>query len=104
MLRNCTKTEFDLYADFAYELATNIEKSAYPTYCDGLKTKEMFMERLSKAFERDTEEVLLFEIDGKIEGLIHYQWLPKCHASNYSSHLLQLYCKINPTSPSYHLS
>lgn len=77
MLRNCTKTEFDLYADFAYELATNIEKSAYPTYCDGLKTKEMFMERLSKAFERDTEEVLLFEIDGKIEGLIHYQWLPK---------------------------
>ena len=27
-----------------------------------------------------------------------------CHASNYSSHLLQLYCKINPTSPSYHLS
>ena len=28
----------------------------------------------------------------------------KCHASNYSSHLLQLYCKINPTSPSYHLS
>lgn len=77
MLRNCTKTEFDLYVDFAYELATNIEKSAYPTYCDGLKTKEMFMERLSKAFERDTEEVLLFEIDGKIEGLIHYQWLPK---------------------------
>ena len=77
MLRNCTKTEFDLYADFAYELATNTEKSAYPTYCDGLKTKEMFMERLSKAFERDTEEVLLFEIDGKIEGLIHYQWLPK---------------------------
>ena len=66
-----------MYADFAYELATNIEKSAYPTYCDGLKTKEMFMERLSKAFERDTEEVLLFEIDGKIEGLIHYQWLPK---------------------------
>ena len=28
----------------------------------------------------------------------------KCHASNYSSHLRQLYRKINPTSPSYRLS
>ena len=27
-----------------------------------------------------------------------------CHASNYSSHLRQLYRKINPASPSYHLS
>ena len=27
-----------------------------------------------------------------------------CHASNYSSHLRQLYRKINPTSPSYRLS
>ena len=28
----------------------------------------------------------------------------ECHASNYSSHLRQLYRKINPTSPSYRLS
>ena len=30
--------------------------------------------------------------------------LSDCHASNYSSHLLQLYCRLNPTSPLYHLS
>ena len=28
----------------------------------------------------------------------------ECHASNYSSHLLQLYRRLNPASPSYHLS
>ena len=27
-----------------------------------------------------------------------------CHASNYSSHLRQLYRRLNPTSPLYHLS
>ena len=76
MLRTCTNSEFDLYVDFAYELAANIEKSAYPTYCDGVKTKEMFVDRLTMAFERETEEILLFEIDGKVEGLIHYEWIP----------------------------
>ena len=44
----------------------------------------------------------------KVISLISYAtkvaYFDKCHASNYSSHLLQLYCKINPTSPSYHLS
>ena len=30
--------------------------------------------------------------------------LLNCHASNYSSHLLQLYRRLNPTSPLYHLS
>jgi len=27
----------------------------------------------------------------------------ECHASNYSSHLRQLYRRLNPASPSYHL-
>lgn len=61
MLKPCAKNEFDQYVDFAYELATDAEKSAYPTYCDGIKTKEMFIERLLKAYERETEEILLFE-------------------------------------------
>ena len=34
-----------------------------------------------------------------------YRWpRDKCHASNYSSHLRQLYRRLNPTSPLYHLS
>ncbi|KSV58519.1 hypothetical protein [Acetivibrio ethanolgignens] len=77
MLRLCTKSEFELYIDFSYELATCLEKSAYPTYCDGIKTKEMFVERLGKVFDRENEEILLFECEGKVEGLIHYYWIPE---------------------------
>ena len=77
MLKPCTKSEFDSYIDFAYELAIDPKRSAYPTYCDGVKTKEMFIDRLGKAFERETEELLLFEYEGKVEGLIHYYWIPE---------------------------
>lgn len=79
MLRTCTKGEIDSYVEFAYELALNIEKSAYPTYCDGVKTKEMFVERLKRAFSREDEEILLFEYEGKVEGLIQYYWIPEDH-------------------------
>ena len=42
MLRKCTEQEYKEYADFAYGLALDQSKSGYPTYCDGIKTKEMF--------------------------------------------------------------
>lgn len=77
MLRLCTEEELSLYVDFSYELATNLEKSGYPTYCDGIKTKEMFIEQLKKVFDRENEEILLFEYEGKVEGLIHYYWIPE---------------------------
>ena len=38
MLRLCSKEEFDQYVDFAYDLALDVTKSGYPTYCDGVKT------------------------------------------------------------------
>ncbi len=75
MLRVCSENEFKNYIDFAYELATDLTKSGYPTYCDGVKTKEMFVERSLKAFERETEEILLFEYEGKVQGFIHYYWI-----------------------------
>lgn len=77
MLRVCSKNEFEKYIDFAYELATDLTKSGYPTYCDGIKTKEMFVERSLKAFERETEEMLLFEQEGEVQGFIHYYWIPE---------------------------
>lgn len=77
MLRTCSKDEFKKNIDFAYELATDLTKSGYPTYCDGIKTKKMFVERSMKAFERDTEEMLLFEQEGKVQGFIHYYWIPE---------------------------
>ena len=79
MLRVCSKEEFLQNADFAWELAQDPTKSAYHTYCDRIKTREDFMERRLKAFERDTEEMLLFEFEGKVQGIIHYYWLPEDH-------------------------
>lgn len=50
MLRICTEQEYIKYADFVYGLALDQSKSGYPTYCDGIKTKEMFLDRSRKAF------------------------------------------------------
>ena len=64
-LRSCTREEFEKYIDFAYGLAMDLTKSGYPTYCDGIKTKESFIERSLKAFEREDEEMLLFMDKGE---------------------------------------
>lgn len=77
MLRSCSKNEFERYTDFLYELATDLTKSGYPTYCDGIKTKVEFVERSLKAFVRDTEHMLLFEYEGEVQGMIHYFWIPE---------------------------
>lgn len=82
MLRICTEEECRKYAEFVYSLAIDRSKSGYPTYSDGIKTKEMFMERTGKAFSRDTENILLFEYEGTVEGWIHYYFLPE---DNYLS-------------------
>ncbi len=76
MLRICTEQEYASLVDSVYELALDKSKAGYPTYCDGIKTKEMFLERSRNAFSRDNEEILLFEYDGVIEGWIHYYALP----------------------------
>ena len=75
MLLDCSKKEFEKYMDFAYELALDLSKSGYPTYRDGIKTKQMFVERLLKTFERNDEQMLLFVHDGAVQGLIHYYWI-----------------------------
>ncbi len=74
MLRILEEDEFDKYIDFAYELATDPAKSGYPSYADGIKTKERFVKRARKAFELDEEDILLFEKDDSVKGWIHY-----CH-------------------------
>lgn len=77
MLRPLDRHEFDKYVDFAYSMALDLTKSAYPTYCDGIKTKADFVHQAKRAFERENEEILLFEHDGSIEGWIHYYALPE---------------------------
>ena len=79
MLRVCSKEEFLRYADFVWELAQDLTRSGYHTYCDRIKTREDFMERRLAAFDREAEEILLFEQEGKVQGVIHYYWIPEDH-------------------------
>lgn len=72
MLRALRQNEFDCHVDFAYALAMDLTKSVYPTYADGIKTREDFVGRARKAFDRENEEILLFEDCGEILGWIHY--------------------------------
>ncbi len=77
MLRVCTEQEFEKYSDYVYSLSIDPTKAGYPSYSDGIKTKEMFIERSQKAFLLDTEEILLFEYCGEVEGWIHYYYIPE---------------------------
>ena len=75
MLRLLEPPEFDAAIAFAYGLSQDFTRSGYPTYCDGIKTKEDFIARTRKALERDSEDILLFLENGQVEGLIHFQHL-----------------------------
>lgn len=75
MLVPLLEKDFDKYIDFAYELALDPVRSGYPAYFDGIKTKSDFIDRARKAFERPGEEILLYQLDGVVEGWIHYGYL-----------------------------
>lgn len=50
MLRKLNEDEYKQYLDFAYELALDLTRSCYPTYADGLKTREDFDQAAARAF------------------------------------------------------
>lgn len=77
MLRPLEEKEFERYAEASYALALDPTRSGYPTYTDGIKTREDFMERSKKAFSRENEGILLYERDGAVRGWIHYYRLPE---------------------------
>lgn len=79
MLKKLKEQDFDRYVDFAYQLALDMTKSGYPTYADGIKTKDDFVARARRAFSADGEEILLYERNGKTEGWIHYYYLREDH-------------------------
>lgn len=73
MLTRLTDAEFDCYASWAYELAMSEAHGSYPTYRDGIKTREDFMARS----RRDDEEVLLFRHEGEVCGWIEWYAIPE---------------------------
>lgn len=75
MLTKLTEPEFEQYAGWAYDLAMTEEHASYPTYRDGIKTREDFMQRARRGFA--DEELLLFRHDGEVCGWIQWYAIPK---------------------------
>lgn len=75
MLRKLNENEFKQYIDFAYSLAMDLSKSAFPIYADGVKDKAYFYEVAQRGMERGHHEILLFEKENVVEGWIHYYYL-----------------------------
>lgn len=77
MLIKATVEDIKKYGEFAYSLALNPAKSCYPTYADGIKTKDDFFDAAERAIAKETYELLLFSIGENVEGWISYYWIPE---------------------------
>ncbi len=76
MLIPLQEKDLNQYVDFVYELALDPARTFYPVFFDGIKTKEDFIARVRKAFSRPEDEILLCQVNGTVEGWLHYFHLP----------------------------
>ncbi len=77
MLMKATVEDIKKYGELSYSLALNPAKSSYPAYGDGIKTKADFIDDAKRAVIKETSELLLFVMDGNVEGWISYFWIPE---------------------------
>ena len=75
MLIRAAMEDVERYGEMAYALALDPGRSSYPTYGDGVKTKADFLEAARRAVHGEASELLLFSLDGAVEGWISYFWL-----------------------------
>lgn len=72
MLRIPTANEFEEYSERAYMIALDPSRSSFPSYADGIKTKEAFLAIAKRGFESENEEIYIFEHGGEMRGWIHF--------------------------------
>lgn len=77
MLTKLKKKDFAKYIDWSYNLALDISHSSFPTYSDGVKSKQDFINTALRSFSDTNREILLFIHDGKVCGWINYYFLPE---------------------------
>lgn len=75
MLVKAAKEDIEQYMDFAYSLAMDQTKSGYPLWSDSISTKEEFVEYVWRSFRNDERDILLFTIDGVVEGWIQFFYM-----------------------------
>ena len=79
MLIKPTREEGETYIDFAYKLALDQSKSSYPTYADGIKTKEDFADQCIRGLTRDGQCVLLYLENDAVSGWIQFFYEKENH-------------------------
>lgn len=77
MLTLIKPEEFAGYVDWAYSLALDLTRSGYPTYADGIKTRDGFAQAAREGMRSECEELLLFRADGEVCGWIQWSWMPE---------------------------
>ena len=75
MLAKATKNDIEQHMDFAYSLAMDQTKSGYPLWSDGVSTKEEFVDRVWRSYESEDRDILLFLVDGVMEGWIQFFYI-----------------------------
>ena len=75
MLVKAKKEDIEQYMEFAYSLALDQTRSGYPLFSDGISTKEQFVDHVWKSYRDDGRDLLLFVIDGLVEGWIQYFYI-----------------------------
>ena len=70
MLIKPTIKEAEQYIDFAYKLALDPARSGYPTYTDGIKPKDDFIDTCRRGLTRADRQVLLYLEEGIVSGWI----------------------------------
>ena len=75
MLTVANKEDIDAYIALAWELAMDLTRSSFPTYLDGIKTKDEFYTIAYDSLDEEDEEILLYSEDGVVQGWIHYYWM-----------------------------
>lgn len=75
MLVKATKDDIEQYMDFAYSLALDQTRSGYPLFSDGISTKEQFVDQVWKSYRNDDRDILLFIMNGVVEGWIQFFYI-----------------------------
>lgn len=76
MLIEPTTEQVEAYLDTAFALSLDPTRSGYPTYTDGIKTREDFEETMQRGLRHPERQILLLVNGGRAEGLIHFFFLP----------------------------
>lgn len=87
MLQKVTPADFDRWVAWAYGLAMTEKHSSYPTYRDGVKSREQFISRSRRGLE--DEKILLFLHDGRVRGWLHWYAIETDHYAGTHAFLVE---------------